>query len=283
MTTLLHLSDLHFGAHDPAIVEALERHIDAAKADLIVISGDFTQRAKTAEFEEACAFLTRVRESGHQVLAIPGNHDIPLYDVLRRFLSPLTRYRKYIDETLCPFHELDGVSVLGINTARSATFKGGSISHEQRDLIRETFGKTDAAKVRVLVTHHPLFALPTGDGGELGAPVDHQEEALSEVAELGIDLLLAGHNHLASSSANALVHGSGRALVVQAGTATSTRVRGQGQSFNRIEIDEKGCTVTIQRWTGSEFKSGDRQKFERHGDQWELAGTGEAVEDAPTA
>ena len=277
MATLLHLSDLHFGAHNPAIVEALECHINEAKADLIVISGDLTQRAKKAEFEEACAFLTRVRESGHQVLVIPGNHDIPLYDVLRRFLSPLTRYRKYIDETLCPFHELDGVSVLGINTARSATFKGGSISHEQRDLIRETFGKTDAAKVRVLVTHHPLFALPTGGGEALGAPVDHQQEALSEVAELGIDLLLAGHNHLASSSANALVHGSGRALVVQAGTATSTRVRGQGQSFNRIEIEPGKVRVTIKQWSGTRFETGDSQCFVQRGEHWDLVGGPEAT------
>ena len=105
MARILHLSDLHFGAHDPAIVTAVERRVDQEKPDLVVISGDFTQRARTSQFAEAGAFLDRLRVAGHEVLAVPGNHDVPLYDVLRRFLSPLTRYKKYIDETLCPFHE----------------------------------------------------------------------------------------------------------------------------------------------------------------------------------
>ena len=113
MARLLHLSDLHFGAHDPVVVEGLERQIDEETPDLVVISGDFTQRARTEQFEEACKFLERLREAGHDVLAVPGNHDVPLYDVLRRFLSPLTRYKRFIDETLCPYHELKGVSLLG--------------------------------------------------------------------------------------------------------------------------------------------------------------------------
>src|SRR6058998_2863613 len=119
MARLVHLSDLHFGAHDEDLVEAVERKAGELKPDLIVISGDFTQRARTEQFKEACSFLEQLREAGHEVLGVPGNHDVPLYDVLRRFLSPLTRYRRYIDETLCPFIELPGLAVLGINTARS--------------------------------------------------------------------------------------------------------------------------------------------------------------------
>ena len=275
MARLLHLSDLHFGAHDPAIVAAVERRIDQEKPDLVVISGDFTQRARTSQFEEAAAFLDRLRGAGHDVLAVPGNHDVPLYDVLRRFLSPLARYKKYIDETLCPFHELPGVSILGVNTARSATFKDGSISHEQIAFIRESFAGTDPKAVRVLVTHHPLFALPTGDG--MGVPVDHQQDALAAICEAGIDLLLAGHNHLASSTANSLVHGAGRALVIQAGTATSTRVRGQGQSFNLIEIEPGEVKVTIETWDGTAFSRGDSQRFLRGDEHWDLAG-GDEVE-----
>jgi len=83
---VLHLSDLHFGAHDEDLVEAVERKADELKPDLVVISGDFTQRARTEQFKDACAFLDRLREAGHEVLGVPGNHDVPLYDVLRRFL-----------------------------------------------------------------------------------------------------------------------------------------------------------------------------------------------------
>src|ERR1044072_4380687 len=100
MTRLVHLSDLHFGAHDDRLVEAVEHAVDELKPDLVVISGDFTQRARTEQFRDACEFLSRMRDRGHDVLGVPGNHDVPLYDVLRRFLSPLARYRRYIDDTL---------------------------------------------------------------------------------------------------------------------------------------------------------------------------------------
>lgn len=283
MPKIIHLSDLHFGAHDPVIVTAVEKRLDHEAAELVVISGDFTQRAHTDQFKEAGEFIERIRAAGHEVLAVPGNHDVPLYNVFRRFLSPLTRYKKFIDETLCPFIQIDGAAVLGINTARSLTFKNGHVSHEQMDHIRETFADTDVHQPRILVTHHPLFALPVGDGPELGHLMDDQQDALTAIADAGVDLLLAGHNHRASiNDAAALVHGSGKALVIQAGTATSTRVRGEEQSFNRIEIDEHGVRVTVQRWNGSEFLSGDSEFFKRIDDQWQLE-SGENVEPAPAA
>ena len=111
MARIAHLSDLHFGAHDDRLVEAVEVRVGALKPDLIVISGDFTQRARTDQFRLACEFLERLKAKGHEVLGVPGNHDVPLYDVLRRFLSPLTRYRRFIDESLCPFHELPGAAI----------------------------------------------------------------------------------------------------------------------------------------------------------------------------
>jgi 3',5'-cyclic AMP phosphodiesterase CpdA len=163
MTRLIHLSDLHFGAHDPRLVEAVEDRVHETEPDLVIVSGDLTQRARTEQFQEACRFLERLREAGHEVLAVPGNHDVPLYDVLRRFLSPLTRYMRYIDETLCPLQEIPGATVLGINTARSLTFKDGRISREQMDFIRQSFSRTDPDSMRIVVTHHPLFALPVGD------------------------------------------------------------------------------------------------------------------------
>ena len=146
MTRLVHLSDLHFGAHDQRLVDGVDQAIDELKPDLVVISGDFTQRARTEQFKEACEFLEGLRDRGHEVLGVPGNHDVPLYDVLRRFLSPLTRYRRYIDESLCPFIEFPGVAVLGINTARSLTFKDGRVSEDQVAFIRDTFARTPSRR-----------------------------------------------------------------------------------------------------------------------------------------
>jgi 3',5'-cyclic AMP phosphodiesterase CpdA len=266
---LVHLSDLHFGAHDPELVEAVENSIDTLEPDLVVVSGDFTQRARTEQFKEACRFLERLREAGHEVLGVPGNHDVPLYDVLRRFLSPLARYRRFIDETLCPFIELPGIAVLGINTARSLTFKDGRVSEEQVEFIRETFARADARAVRVLVTHHPLFALNVGD--EVGRAIGRQELALDAIEDAGVDMLLAGHNHHASThQLSDLVTRAGAALVVQAGTATSTRVREQNQSFNAIDIAAGSVTITVNAWNGDDFEPSDGRRYDWREGQWRI-------------
>ena len=281
MARLIHLSDLHFGAHEPRLVNAVAERIDEEKPDLVVISGDFTQRARTEQFKEACEFLDRLREAGHDVLAVPGNHDVPLYDVFRRFLSPLTRYKRYIDDTLCPVHELAGVTVVGINTARSLTFSDGRINEEQMRFIRETFGRTNANALRVLVTHHPLFALPVGETGEVKRAVGRNELALDAAAESGVDMLLAGHHHTASThSARDLVTRAGPALVVQAGTATSVRLRDEEQSFNRIDIEGESVTLTLQRWKDDKFESSSEQRYEREGDHWRIAGAEKVADEA---
>jgi 3',5'-cyclic AMP phosphodiesterase CpdA len=270
MARLVQLSDLHFGAHDERLVEAVERSVDSLDPDLVVISGDFTQRARTEQFAEACRFLERLRDAGHEVLGVPGNHDVPLYDVLRRFLSPLSRYRRFIDDSLCPFVELPGVAVLGINTARSLTFKDGRINQDQVEFIRETFARTSNAVFRVLVTHHPLFALKVGE--EVTRAIGRQELALDAVQDAGVDLLLAGHNHQAETHwASDLVTRAGGALVVQAGTATSTRVREQDQSFNTIDVGERSVTITINAWNGTQFVTSDAQRFGWREGRWSEA------------
>ena len=279
MPSIAHLSDLHFGAHDERLVAAVESRIDEAEPDLVVISGDFTQRARTDQFEEACRFLDRLKAAGHEVLGVPGNHDVPLYDVLRRFLSPLTRYRRFIDDSLCPFHEVPGAAVLGINTARSLTFKDGRINDDQVAYIQKTFDATRPETARILVTHHPLFALPVGDGPELGKAIGRQKLALKAVADAGVDLLLAGHNHRASTHhAKDLVTDAGSALVIQAGTATSTRLRDEEQSFNLIEVGDGEVTVAIQAWDGTGYASRDTDRFVRRGEHWETASGEHLVE-----
>ena len=274
MARLVHLSDLHFGAHDDRLVAAVEIGIAELQPDLVVVSGDFTQRARTEQFKEACAFLDRIRQTGVEVLGVPGNHDVPLYDVLRRFLSPLTRYRRYIDDTLCPFHELPGVAVLGLNTARSLTFKDGRLNEQQVTFIRDTFARTPTESFRVLVTHHPLFALKVGD--ELTPAIGRQELALNAVEDAGVDMLLAGHNHHASThDAGDLVTRAGGTLVVQAGTATSTRVREQDQSFNTIDIAEGAVTVTVNNWVKDRYCPADAQRYQWQDGRWRAGKTAE--------
>src|SRR5206468_9745536 len=129
--------------------------------------------------------------------------------------------------------------------------------------------RIDSAVVRVLVTHHPLLAIPVGEGVERA--IGRQELALDAIDEAGVDLLLAGHAHHASThQASDLVTRAGGALVIQAGTATSTRVREQGQSFNIIEIEERCVTVTVNAWKGEDFKPSDSQRYEQREGRWRI-------------
>jgi 3',5'-cyclic AMP phosphodiesterase CpdA len=274
MSTIAHLSDVHFGHHDPAVVAAVEAWLFERRPDLVVISGDFTQRARVAQYKEACAFVERLEAGGLQTFAVPGNHDVPLYDIARRFLRPLARYKRFIDDDLCPYWEDDDLAVLGINTARSFTIKDGSVSYEQMHRIREAFADAPEEKLRVLVTHHPLYAMPLGDGGALTEVANRSNDALCAAADAGVDVLLAGHFHRAFSvSAREMVDTAGPALVIQAGTATSTRLRGgEQQSFNWLVVAKDRVELQVQRWEDGSFVSGRPTFFAYNGDNWSFTG-----------
>jgi 3',5'-cyclic AMP phosphodiesterase CpdA len=273
MALIAHLSDLHFGAHEPAVVAGAEAWLADFRPDLIVVSGDFTQRARIDEYRAAAAFLDRIEALGLATLGVPGNHDVPLYDFVRRFARPLHRYRRYIDDDLCPWFENEALAVLGINTARSLTFKDGRISHAQMAIIRERFQDVPADRTRILVTHHPLFAMPIGEAGEPSEAVGRHGEALQAIADAGVHILLAGHFHRSfTESARRMVKNAGPALVIQAGTATSTRLRhGEVQSFNLIHaVRSDRIDVQVVAWDGAAFQAGSRAGFAYDGENWEM-------------
>lgn len=271
MARIAHLSDIHFGAHDPAIVAGTEAWLAEQRPDLVIISGDFTQRARTAQFRQASAYLARLREAGHRLLVIPGNHDIPLYDVARRFAAPLRRYRRYIGQELCPWFENDEVAVLGLNTARSFTFKDGRINAEQLGMLRSRFAGVPPHKTRILVTHHPLFAMPIGHGNELSEAVGRHEKAIEAVCEADVRIALAGHFHRTyAEAASRMVERSGAALVIQAGTATSTRLRNdEPQSFNWLHTHSSdNIELQVIVWRGAHFQRANHVRYCLEGGDW---------------
>lgn len=271
MTRIAHLSDIHFGAHDPDIVAATIAWLDAQKPDLVIISGDLTQRAKEDQFRQAAQYLDKIRGTGSPTLVVPGNHDVPLYDVVRRFAAPLDRYRRHIGEDLCPWFENEEVAVLGLNTARSLTIKDGRISHEQIDMLRDRFATVPAGKTRILVTHHPLFAMPIAEEGELTEAVGRHRDAIAAVADAGVHLALAGHFHRTyAEAALKMVDSAGSVLVVQAGTATSTRLRNDElQSFNWIHARRHDdVELQVIAWDGKEFARGSHERFTHDGSTW---------------
>lgn len=240
MRKLVHLSDIHFGRIDYAIVEQVIVKINKLNPDLTVVSGDLTQRARSEQFREAKDFLDKLPKPQ---IVVPGNHDVPLYNVFDRFFSPLEKYKKYITEDLEPFYRDEELAVIGINTARSLTIKDGSISTEQIAEIRERMCSLDHKMLKIVVTHHP-FDLPEGFDEE--DIVDNADKAMPQIADCGADVFLSGHLHVSriSHTANRYKLDSGRnALVIQAGTATSTRGRGEANSFNFVEFEHPYLTV----------------------------------------
>jgi len=268
MRTIVHLSDLHFGRVDHQLLRPLQELVARLAPDVVVVSGDLTQRAKTEEFKAARAFLDTL--PGPQIV-VPGNHDIPLYNVASRFLAPLRKYTRYVTLDLTPEYVDEEIAVLGINTARSLTFKDGRINREQIAQIRRRMGDVDPHLTRIIVTHHP-FDLP--DSFDKDDLVDRAPLAMRAFAECGVDLLLAGHMHVshAHNTAERYEISGYAALMVQAGTATSTRGRGESNSFNVIQVEHDRVEVHRYSWvdgTGS-FELAHTERFQRSGGTWSL-------------
>jgi 3',5'-cyclic AMP phosphodiesterase CpdA len=265
MRTLVHLSDLHFGRVDAALLDPLRDVVERIAPDVVVVSGDLTQRAKSEEFEAARAWLDTL--PGPQII-VPGNHDISLYNVFRRFVLPLERYKRYITDDLDPVFIDDEIAVVGVNTARSLTFKDGRVNQEQVDKIRATLAGLDPDITRVVVTHHP-FDLPGADDADM---VDRADMAMTAFSELGIDVLMAGHLHLSHAGNTQARYKISEyaALVVQAGTATSTRERGEVNSFNVIRIEAQRIEVDRYGWDAvhAQFALLGTEKFIRSGNIW---------------
>jgi 3',5'-cyclic AMP phosphodiesterase CpdA len=269
MTTIVHLSDLHFGREDPPVVAGLIDDVHAMQPDLVVNSGDFTQRARRAQFRAAADFNARLPRPQ---LAVPGNHDVPLFDVVRRFASPLDRYRRYIADDVNPFHLDDSVAVLGLNTARAFTWKSGRISFDQIELIERTFMPLAPDTIRVLVTHHP-FIPPPGDEDAGVDLVGRADRALRVVARCQVDLLLAGHiHHGYAGDVRAHYPAADRSTIaVQAGTAASHRVRNEPNAYNVIKLERGRIGIAIRQWNGAGFTETHRIDYTLTDGTWERA------------
>ena len=262
MRTIVHLSDLHFGRLDARLVEPLLAAIRGLSPELVAISGDLTQRARRNQFADARTFL-RALDCPH--LVVPGNHDVPLYDVARRFLRPLARYREFVTRDLEPVYVDDEVAVMGLNSARSLTFGRGRLNASQISRAAERLRGVDPRLIKIIVTHHP-FDLPDAYGDE--HLVGRAKAAMAQFAAVGADLFLAGHLHVShiGHTAERYKIAGHSALVVQAGTI-SARLRGEPNSFNVLRVNRPDITVARHTWdqATARFAAEPARSF-RHGD-----------------
>lgn len=263
MRRIAHLSDLHFGTETPAVVSALRASVQEFAPDLVVITGDLTQRAKESQFLSARQFLDALPFAQ---LVIPGNHDIePLYRPLRRLLRPYTLYQRYISGELDSAWYDDELLVLGLSSVQPLRVKEGTISLRQLEWIAE-YAERFPGQLRLLAAHHPLVEAATEKPTRRLRRHDRLMELLDKA---DIAVCLSGHLHRSFNGlAVTPLDEAGSVLAVHASTATSTRLRGRENAYNRLTLSGTRLRIDAIGFDGSGFRPLDGAAYERRAGVW---------------
>lgn len=266
MRTIVHTSDLHFPIVDPRVIATLAQTINTLAPDLVVISGDLTQRARRSQFKMAAAFIAELKPP---VLVVPGNHDVPMFNIPLRIFTPFAGYRRYIREDLEPVFEDPEIVVVGLNSVRTVLFSDeGRLNVEQAERGAARIRAAPDGAIKIIVTHHP-FDVP--DGAPEDKMIGRSRMAMERLAHVGTDIFLAGHLHVSHVGGTATRYkiAGHSALLIQAGTM-STRERGEPNSFNVIRIANAGAQVERLAWNASAgaFLSCWRGGFSHQNHDW---------------
>ncbi|WP_103332596.1 metallophosphoesterase family protein [Pseudotabrizicola formosa] len=246
MGRVLHLSDLHFGTERAGLVKPLTALAHRLRPDVVVISGDLTQRALAPQWAAAARLIAALPGP---VLCVPGNHDVPLYNPVARLFWPWRGYRAVAGPDLEPVVETGDLLVVGVNTTDPCVWQRGKLRPASLRHVAQVFARARPGQLRVVALHHPLTTPPeTGKTPMKGA--DAGSEAL---ARAGADVILSGHLHLWAAAPFALRKGARSMLCVQAGTTLSSRLRGEDNDLNVIDFDQGLVTVTRWRTVGDQL------------------------------
>ena len=265
MRRLVHLSDLHFGRERPDLVGPLLEAIGALAPDLVAVSGDLTQRAREREFRAAHGFLDAVPAP---VLVVPGNHDVPLHLPVRRLVVPWRGWRRWIGSELEPTHEDAAMTVVGVNSVDPLSWQTGRLSRRGLTRACERLGRGADPRVRVIVAHHPLVH----PEGSTKTPIPGAAAALRRLTECGMDLILSGHLHAWHAGPFAEQEEAGSAIQLHAGTGLSTRVRGEPNDFNLVELDVDRIAVTRHLADGASYIPAETRVFVPGREGWVTGG-----------
>lgn len=258
MSDVVHVSDLHFGTESDVLVEALLADFVAAPPALVAVSGDLTQRATAEQFKAARAFLDRIELMGIAALVVPGNHDVPLYDLASRFFRPFARYTEHISKDLAPTFVNADLAVAGITTAYGGLTKNGKISAVQAAAACKLFA-AHPSDWKVVVAHHPFEV--TNQSHEV---VEGAADALVRFERADTDVILTGHYHVAHAAKPAERPAGHDIISVHAGTAISSRLRGEANGYNRLSFSPHSVAVIHREWNGTAFADRQVQTFARH-------------------
>lgn len=264
MIRLLHISDLHFGTVDSRLPDAVEAIAARLPPDAVIVSGDLTQRARRGQFDAAAAWLRRLPAP---VLCVPGNHDAPLYNLVRRLAAPFAGYRRAFGPAE-PGLTLPGVVVQGVNTANPLVWKSGLLRRSSAARLAQAFAAAPAGALRIAVLHHA--PVPAADG----TPADMADPpaTLDRLAATGAEVVLSGHTHMPHSGIAGQAQGM---LFLQAGTAISTRRKTGSNDLSVIEV--AGPDLTLTSWVapeGGAFAPRPPMRFRRQDGRWQALSAG---------
>ena len=248
MRQIFHISDIHFGPpHLEKLSEGVLRFVTDRNPDLVVVSGDLTQRAKPDQFRDARRFIDRIEAP---TLVVPGNHDVPLYRFWERFCRPFGAYRNHFADELEPTYRDNELLVIGVNTAHGLTFKDGRISRHRLGAIAAVLNDAPIRLFKVVVAHHHLIPPPWFGNQRV---LRGAREAMDLFTRHGVDLVLSGHLHQSFIGSSEEFYPKGRppVVILHSGTTTSNRGRHGERDKNTcfwIRVDDESMQVSNYRW-----------------------------------
>lgn len=248
MKTIIHISDLHFGVENKDLALLLTQTINSLAADLVVISGDFTQRATLKEFSRARAFLNSIKSP---FLSVPGNHDISFLP-WERFIYPFRRYFKFIHGNLNPYFMDEKVMILGVNSATPTRLKNGEITPKELTKIHTFFAADEHNRIKIVVMHHNLIRLKN-----YHSPIANEAHVIQQLLSIPVDLVLSGHLHFPCirEITTELKIGQRHTLfIITGGTTISTRLRNANNSFNFITLKNQGFNLSVYDYSPHQFQ-----------------------------
>lgn len=261
MRHLLHISDVHFGPpHLPELAEKILEFAERRRPDVVVLSGDLTQRAKPEQFRQARRFVDRLPAPS---LVVPGNHDVPLYRFWERSLRPFAAYQRYFAKELEPVWQDDELLLVGINTAHGWTVKEGRIRLSRLKQVAELLAAAGEGVFKVVVAHHHLTPPPRFGTQTV---LSNAFEAIELFSAAGVEMVLSGHQHQTYVASSEEFYPSGRppVLILHAGTSTSSRGRGSEadkNTFNWVRVDSESVLISHYHW---ERSVGEFVEISRH-------------------
>lgn len=234
---LMHLSDLHFGAHDPQVCAAVQRLTARLPVDVLVVSGDLTQRATRSQFAQAHAFIEDLAVPHRLVLA--GNHDLPLLAWWLRWGRAYDRFLDQFGQSLEPCQQVGPFSLWGVNTTRPWRHERGSLSQAQIERVQAALQASPPEGWRIVVSHHPLVARHPTDRRHRPQRAD---AAVACWHAAGAHMLLSGHVH-----DPALLQPRPGLWALQSGTTVSHRLR-HGRPNSLAVLRAQACPDAPGGW-----------------------------------